>query len=378
MIKDVVECDVQGGDPVKKKEEKPRESVVACVNKSRKEIMGVAALLIFLFHHWTVVTPQIFPNHPTLGAISTFFVTHGHSGVDVFFLLSGMGLVWSADKRRLGEYYARRLKRVFVPFLISYAVLAFVMKLPFTRWLALVSGYTFLFENMYSVLWFVPAVMILYLLFPLYNFIIKKLRSCVLVTAAALVLWYLGALFLPIRYDLFGFYNRIPIFLLGVALGRLEKDGKFPKTKLFYIAAPFFIAAGVVTAILCEKKGVPLLVPVPNCFIPTLCLALGTVLAVAFVFDLLRRFRISGKVADAVAVPLSFLGSTSLEFYLVQMFTVRGIMYPDRGIIAVNTGATLPNDLLILAVAVGLAFLLSKTSGVVNDRILRLPGRRKK
>ena len=351
----------------KKKKEQAAEklTVVGEINKYRGVIMGVAALMIFLFHHWTVITPSVFPNHPTLGSIPYFLVTHGHTGVDIFFLLSGIGLVWAADKGSVGRFYLRRIKRVYIPFFICYAVLFIVTGQPFLQWIRVVSGYSFLFESMYSVFWFVPAILILYLLFPLYNFILKKLRFPVLVTAVVLVLWYLGSQFLPINYYYFGFYNRIPVFLIGVLLGRLEKDGKFPKSKLFYLAGPVLLALGLFTTYLVENKGVPLLVTLPNCFIPALCLGTGTVFILAFVLDFLHRFRIAGKVADLISVPFSYLGKTSLEFYLVQMFTVRGLLYSDRGIVSVSTGSTLGNDLLILLVAVGLSFVLSTISGLV-------------
>ena len=355
----------------KKEKAQPREklSVVGGINKYRGVIMGVAALMIFLFHHWTVIIPSLLPNHPTLGAVSYFIVTHGHVGVDIFFLLSGIGLVWAADKSSVGRFYLRRIKRVYIPFFICYAVLFLLTGQSFLRWLQIVSGYSFLFESMYSVFWFVPAVLVLYLLFPLYNLLLKKLRFPVLVTAAVIVLWYLGSQFLPINYYYFGFYNRIPVFLIGVLLGRLEKDGKFPKSKLFYLAGPALIALGLFTTFLVEKKGVPLLVTLPNCFIPALCLGTGAVLIIAFILDFLHRFRIAGKAADFLSVPFAYLGKISLEFYLVQMFTVRGIIYSDRGIVAVSTGSTLGNDLLILFVAVGLSFVLATVSGLISKLI---------
>ena len=333
-------------------------SPVGWINKYRKQLMGVAALLIFLFHHWTTVIPQLLLDHPTLAKISLFILTHGHCGVDIFFLISGIGLVWAADKHSVGEFYIRRVKKVFVPFLIAYSVLVPLTGGSFVRWLSLVSGYSFLFENMYSVLWFVPAIMLLYLLFPLYNLLLKKLKYTVAVTAGFLVLWYLGARFLPIRYDLLGFYNRIPIFLLGVMLGRLEKNGKFPKSRLFAAASIPLIVAGVFSAH----------------YIPTLCLALGLVLGLSFILDLAHRARVSGRIADVLTAPLSYLGGTSLSFYLVQMFTVRGIAYPDRGIVSVTTSSTLGNDILILLVAVGLSSVLHAVTELLNGRVLRLPG----
>ncbi len=349
-------------------------SPVGWINKYRKQLMGVAALLIFLFHHWTTVIPQLLPNHTTLAKISLFVLTHGHCGVDIFFLISGIGLVWAADKHSVGEFYIRRVKKVFVPFLIAYSVLVPLTGGSFVRWLSLVSGYSFLFENMYSVLWFVPAIMLLYLLFPLYNLLLKKLKYTVAVTAGFLVLWYLGARFLPIRYDLLGFYNRIPIFLLGVMLGRLEKNGKFPKSRLFAAASIPLLVAGVFSAHYTETLKKPLLVRLPNCFIPTLCLALGLVLGLSFILDLAHRARVSGRIADVLTAPLSYLGGTSLSFYLVQMFTFCVIPCPPSSTVFPTTSPSRGKDTIPLLVAVGLSSVLHAVTELLNGRVLRLPG----
>lgn len=350
-------------------------TAVGGINKYRKEIMGLAALSIFIFHRWSGIAEAFLPNHPSVIGISRFIRTHGFAGVDVFLLLSGIGLVWAAEKSSVGSFYLRRIKRVYVPYFICMTALSVFTGQTFLRWLQLVSGYTFFFKGIYIVPWFVPAVLFLYLLFPLYNFILKKLRFTVLVTVCVLGLWYAGSRFLPINYFYYGFYNRIPVFLIGVMLGRLEKEGKFPKSKFLYLAGPVLIALGVVTANLVEEKGVALLVPAPNCFIPTLCLGCGTALTVAFILDFLHRFKIAGKIADIISVPFSSLGKISLEFYLAQTFTIAGVIASECGIVSVSASSALRGDILVLIVTLGIAVVLNMSSGLVLKLI---PDGRKK
>ena len=353
-----------------------RQSVIGDLNRYRKEIMGLAALFIFFFHHWNLVTPELLPNHPGVAELFYKIKAYGFFGVDVFFLLSGVGLVYSIDKHSVWQFYLRRLKRVYLPFLVSYIVLCAVRGDSAFRYLQIVSGYTFWFEDIYSVLWFVPAVMALYLLFPLYNLIMKKTGSCVIVTAVALALWYLGSVFLPIRGDLYGFTNRIPVFLIGVMFGRLEKDGRFPKTRWLYIASPFLLAGGIVTAeLIWNRYPQKFIVRSPSCFLPTLLFALSIPFIFAFLLRLLHAKKKLASVTDALTAPLRYYGKVSLEFYLIQMFTVNGIMYPaSGGIIAVQFGSKLMGNLLILAAITGLSWLLFTVSDLINKKLLRFGG----
>lgn len=63
--------------------------------KYRKFLMGFAALWILMTHEWQIVTNET----------SFFFVTEnfikriGFCGVDIFLLLSGMGLYYSLEKK---------------------------------------------------------------------------------------------------------------------------------------------------------------------------------------------------------------------------------------------------------------------------------------
>lgn len=221
-------------------------------------------------------------------------------------------------------------------------------------------------------LWFVPAILVLYLMFPLYHFLMKKSGSTILFTLGILVLWFFASNYLPIRYDMYGFTNRIPVFLLGVMLGRLEKDGRLPKTKLAYLPVLPVFAGGLYAAYYVERIHPFLLVPASNCFLPTLLLAVSVTFGLSFVFEFLHSFRVSARIMEVLSVPLRYWGKASLEFYLVQLFTVGQI-------ITVEIESILVQNLLLIAVVTGTSWLLFTVSGVVNDRLLRfrVPARRK-
>ena len=345
-----------------------RLSVVGAISRYRKELMGLAALWIFMFHHWQCVLEYIVPNHKNIILFGRNLVSFGYCGVDMFFLLSGIGLVYSIDKNTVPGFYVKRFKRVFIPFLIVYIALAVCRAYPAIEFIKLISGWTFWLENIFDVMWFVPAIMTLYLLFPIYDLVMRKTGSCIIVTAAAIAVWYLASTFLPMRYDLYGATNRVPVFLIGVMLGRLEKDGRFPKSRLLYLTALPLAAGGLYTAYLVSVREAFILVKGSNCFLPPLLLVLALAVACAFILELLHTRPLISKITDICLTPVRYFGSASLEVYLVQMFTVYGI-------ITVNSPARLSGNLILLAVITGASWLLYTASGIIG-RLIRYPDNR--
>jgi exopolysaccharide production protein ExoZ len=89
-------------------------------------LRGLAILLVFLCHYKLVVLDRL---GPVFG--STFFKTTvqiGGTGVDLFFLLSGL-LIYKAALRRdlhLGRFLARRIRRIYPTFLVAFSIYLFV------------------------------------------------------------------------------------------------------------------------------------------------------------------------------------------------------------------------------------------------------------
>ncbi len=280
----------------------------------RTHLMGIAALWIYIFHEWIPLAPNI----PVIGFTEGFIKQIGFFGVDIFFLLSGMGLIHAIEKYSLSEFYKRRFLRVLPPYVLMAIVLMFASGWSFPQFLKNLFGITFFTENIYALLWFVPAITILYVLFPLYYAVFKKTENKTLFTGATIAIWLVASLIAAghMRLDLFGFTNRIPIFLMGILLGWILKKGAraFPKWIWWVLFAVF--AIGLLSAYATNYKGMYLLVPVSNCCVPNFLMAISG----AFLFTkgmslLARHGRIFGKILLAC---FRFFGTISLEFYCVQ------------------------------------------------------------
>ncbi len=71
---------------------------IELINKYRGQIMGISALWIIVFHTWyRLAVPE---TSPKLLYYAELAVTKlGYFGVDIFFLLSGIGLSYAIGKR---------------------------------------------------------------------------------------------------------------------------------------------------------------------------------------------------------------------------------------------------------------------------------------
>ena len=89
-------------------------NISSLIGDCRGELMGIAALLLITFHAFFPVVDSI----PVFNQVEDFFIKYGFLGVDIFFFLSGMGLVYSINKYSTAEFYYRRFRRIFIPFFI--------------------------------------------------------------------------------------------------------------------------------------------------------------------------------------------------------------------------------------------------------------------
>ncbi len=85
------------------------------ISKYRKELFGISAIAIVLFHIGTYT--NLLPSTWLVGKIVLLIFEVGNSGVDIFVLLSAIGLTYSLKKNTLSVFYLNRIKRTFVPYL---------------------------------------------------------------------------------------------------------------------------------------------------------------------------------------------------------------------------------------------------------------------
>lgn len=286
--------------------------------------MGFAALTIVYFHEWQL----LFSDVPFLGRLEEIVHRNSIIGPDLFFLMSGIGLTFAIRKYSLLQFWGKRLKRIAIPTLVAALCMALTWHWTLGDYIKNVTGWNFYVHNMYSFLWFIPAILTLYVLFPLYWRFFSRAKNQLVFTLVALAVWaaisYGGTG--VIRPDLYGFVNRIPIFLTGVQLGWMTQQERLPKDQrrgtfdlqknapLFWIVMAVCFVAGCVLSYLTNQKGVSLGVPDSNCRIPDYLLALSLTAFLVKACEWLDETA-AGKW---VVKFFGFYGLMSLEFYAIQ------------------------------------------------------------
>ena len=292
--------------------------VSALVSRHRAAIMGAAALLIYFFHAWT----PIFGAVPVLGTVEEFIKRTGFCGVDIFLFLSGMGLTYAFGKTGLVTFYLRRLKKLALPFLIVAIAEALCLKWSFPDFLKNVSGYHFYTQNIYAFLWFGPAIGTLYLLFPAYYSAFRRSARPLCFTLGAMAVWLLLSLTFArrMRLDLYGFTNRIPIFLFGIYFGARAQKGPFCLNPWGWLAVACVFVLGIFLSYKTNYDYIFLLVPVSNCCVPNFLIAASGVFLLSGGLEVLAGHSFTRVIGTALSGFLSFFGTFTWEFYCVQEF----------------------------------------------------------
>lgn len=194
-------------------------------SKGRMTAMGVAAMLITWFHSHIVTQP---------GSFLYFLKNTGDIGVDMFMLASGVGMYFAVKKHRsYFSFLGSRLIRILPAYLL--------ISIPWYVYRDLHLGYGGYWEYFLDVTtlrfwlkgdlycWFVPSILALYLVTPMYVRLVKKhtwmtpvcmvsvFLFCIVVRKTAL-LSIVGYLLLLI--------SRIPTYLFGIYLGSAIDEGR--------------------------------------------------------------------------------------------------------------------------------------------------------
>lgn len=288
------------------------------ISKYRGAVMGFAALWILFFHEWIPITGESFAVASV--PLEAFFKRIGFCGVDIFLFLSGIGLTYSIGKSGVFSFYYRRIKRIILPFLTMAILRCILEKWPFVEFLKNISGINFYTKSIYSFLWFVPAILTLYLAFPWYYKLFSKSKKPQLFLLCSLEIWLILSLFVreTMRNDLYGFTNRIPIFLIGIFIGWLAQNKKIVFTKISWILIALTFVLGLYLSYLSNYKDMYILVPISNCCIPNMLMASSLPLLLAKFLDFLSHAPYVKIIGKGFTKVLAFFGMFSLEFYCVQ------------------------------------------------------------
>ncbi len=285
----------------------PLDVTYSLISKHRSNLMGLAIIWIFLYH-----SKIYFPNNPLFDPLR-FLVSTGFGGVDIFFFLSGFGLMHHMLKsyHNCLLFYKRRFITIFPAYLIaticSLGIDFWLNKTPpgYEIFLNLTTlGYWLSNSDFY---WFVSAIVPLYLFYPHFFKYYQKyqLRLVFLISGLAIITSF--ALILGGNDHFTKFLARIPIFLIGSHVSYLafKYDNQISKKLLTYHLAVLLFTFG--TLLILMFKHVDIRIFGLNYYLFTV----GTLpfcILMSIVLD---------RIPSSLTI-LSCCGTLSLEIYLIH------------------------------------------------------------
>lgn len=265
--------------------------------KCKKSLMGLAALLIVIFHFWITITKS---------PIEATIYRSAYIGVDIFFFVSAYSLA-QRKEIKYGSFILNRLLYIYLPFIIMAGICGIYKHWTIKRFWTVVSGAEFFNKGGGSFLWFTVAIMILYLIAPLFIWIKGKFNFKAIPIFFAL--W--GILVWLLQYvlhykEIFILINRLPIFVIGMYYDDIRKL-KLGKFKLPVILAGL-ICGGYLIHRFCGT--IRLTKPITDIYY---------LIAIPFILSLVGLFDYISSKIHFRNLPLQFIGGITLELYGMQM-----------------------------------------------------------
>lgn len=318
--------------------------------KWRTELMGVAILWIVLFH-----------SQMQLGNILGLIQKIGYGGVDIFLLLSGVGIYYSLQKQDgLANFYKRRCLRIFpsyLPFIIVWCVwklkplgISVIEKAQLAFGNICMTGWINGLEYQFN--WYVQVICWFYFIAPILYQLISACKKR----------WHYIALFLgfasigfPFFFDLVHLMGaaRLPIFVLGMMWAHLEHMVKGQEKNMkgtgwgwMCLTLGNFVI-GTILLLLCIYRYEETLWAYGTWWYPFLLITPG----LCFLLSMLMEFAGKFKLGRILLKILKWLGTASFEIYLLHIAlfdAAPGYMWLGRNLQWAK--------LILLALAVGVIY----------------------
>lgn len=210
----------------------------------RLDIIKILAIFLIVFYHLyasvidfkngSLMLRPIFPNPVDFLTQWGFsLAVYGYIGLSAFFIISGLGLSYSQSKKEknFGEFIKTRFIRIFPLYWIILAITILTIwhyepsrHIDTTSVITHILGVHTLFsaymQDMNGPLWFIGAILQLYLLFPFMYFLLK--RNLIGFFGSAIILKIIGMLMMqhiPGIGTVAAIY--LPEFAIGMYIGRL-------------------------------------------------------------------------------------------------------------------------------------------------------------
>lgn len=256
--------------------------------------MLFSAIQILIFHLWVTVWQN--------NIIESFIKQTAYIGVDTFFFISAYSL-GSRDSNYGLRFLYNRFVNIYLKFFIFALVACIYAKWKFSYFIKVISGINLFKRGGGAFLWFLPALMLFYILFCMFKKLDKyNTKLAFLITLA---LWICTTVLINTfkLYQVSIFWNRLPIFLIGYYISKYKLFEKL-SNKSRLIVGFTFILIGI---ILIYKYGyIPKLQsPFRDAFY---LVSIISVIGIVLLLDLVQTCKFT-----------NILGSCTLEMYAIQM-----------------------------------------------------------
>lgn len=290
---------------------------LSLLSKYRTHIMGAAMIWVMWFH-------SLFTGKPD--GILNFWHDIGFYGVDMFLMVSGMGLYFSMRKSKNAlDFYKKRAVRILPAYLTVVILWYLFFKTDITVGDKILSvlGINYWRGTIYSIPerfdWFIPTLIVLYLLTPLYDKLFQSagvkwkftFLACLISPILCIVFYHLNML------PLYGSIVRIPIFLIGYCIGWFLYEKKEESKGSWMVYIPLLVT-GLIVGYYFQNvinNVTKTTVWGINAYPATLVAPGLSILVAMFVMYAEKYLKIVGKV---IAFPFYICGRYSLEIYLIH------------------------------------------------------------
>lgn len=223
------------------------------LSKHRTELMGLAILWVMFFHS------SIDINNSILNMVKRI----GYGGVDIFLMLSGLGLYYAYKKNNnIILFYKRRILRIlptYLPVVVVFCVLLYINStISFETLIMNITTLSFWFNTSYRFDWFIPAIIALYLIAPIilqifFNKETNKSRYNV-ISICILIALVLSILIINSEMSyLLIFTSRIPIFCIGIIIGYFSDTKKNISSIHLFVNILLLVIGCVLLIVFIEK-----------------------------------------------------------------------------------------------------------------------------
>lgn len=277
------------------------ESLKELISSNRSFIMGCAMIAIMLFHQ------QFFTDNLLIRGFHLF----GYWGVDVFLLISGLGIISSLQRNSTKQYFKNRANRLVPTCLFVGLSKYLLMQAGFINFAAYNDNAALIITELS--MWYIYAIVVYYILAPLIYRLLQRYKFRVVVGACLLsfLLSYIpfesSSYYLVSRASMV--VERLPVFVLGMYLGLYPTSKLSPRAIIGYGLIPLIVAVATrLTAFPGYERALYLALTFAA---PALCLIAATA----------RRWVHTIRLDGVVG----YFGRLSLQFYLWHGFVFLNI-----------------------------------------------------